>query len=190
MILLLLPLGVSVCYHSRGAEIYLIAGLLRFKLFPREKKAEKPKKEQKSKEKTAPAEKTEEKNTGGSLTDFLPLVETAFDFLSDFRRKLRVKTLILHVALAGGDPDTLALNYGKANALLGNLDPFLERFFVIKKKDLRVGCDFIGDEMLVYADVKVDITLGRILVLVLRYGLRALKQLINLSNLRKGGGLT
>ena len=190
VILLLLPLGARVRFDSGGTEIFLIAGWIRVKLFPREKKTEKPKKEQKNQEKAATVNKTQEKNSGGSLTDFLPLVQTALDFLSDFRRKLRVKILILHITLAGGDPDTLALNYGKANALLGNLDPFLERFFTIRKKDLRISCDFIGEETLIYFDAKITITLGRIFYLALRYGIRALGQFIHIINLRKGGGLT
>ena len=82
VILLLLPLGVRVRFDSGGAKIFLIAGWIRVKLFPREKKTEKPKKEQKNQENATTVNKTQEKNSGGSLTDFLPLVQTALDFLS------------------------------------------------------------------------------------------------------------
>ena len=79
-----------------------------------------------------------EKKKGGKVTDFLPLVKVALDFLGDFRRKLRIKHLELQLCMAGDDPCDLALNYGKAWAAVGNLIPQLERFFVIKKRDFSV----------------------------------------------------
>ena len=188
-LILLLPLGVRFRYDDQGAQGFLLIGIFPIRLFPKKSKGEKTEKKETVKKEQATT-KTESAKSGGSLTDFLPLVQTALDFLSDFRRKIRVRKLVLHITLAGGDPDALALNYGKANALLGNLDPFLERFFVIRKKDIGFGCDFICDETLVFADVVIDITVGRLLWLLLRYGIRALKQLFQISNLRKGGGLT
>ena len=44
--------------------------------------------------------------------------------------------------LGGGDPCDLAINYGKAWAALGNLWSRLEQFFVIKKRDVEIQCDF------------------------------------------------
>lgn len=205
-LLAILPLGVSVQYDSDGPLVRIIAGLLRLQVFPaKKKKKPKDKKEKKGKtpkeETAAPQEadqaappkkeatpaKTDEPKKGGSITDFIPLVWTVLDFLVDFRRKLRVNRLELNLVMAGGDPCDLATNYGKAWAALGNLWPRLEEWFVIKKRDVRIQCDFEGDQTLVTARLDITITLGRILSLGVRYGIRAIKELIQIKNKGKGG---
>jgi len=89
--------------------------------------------------------------------------------------------------MGGDDPSALAINYGRAWAALGNLMPQLERFFVIKKRDLEVECDFTSDKTLIYAKADVTITVARTIHLLSRYGIRVLKDLLNLRKLRKGG---
>ena len=64
---------------------------------------------------------------GGPVTDFLPLVQTALDLLNAFRKKLRINHLYLKLIMASDDPCDLVVNYGKANAAMGNLLPLLER---------------------------------------------------------------
>jgi hypothetical protein len=202
-LLAILPLGVNLKYDAEGALVRLILGPIRIKLFPAKPKdnKEKPKKEKKSKgqkaEKAA-AEKVsmppkpeippkEEPRTGGSWTDFLPLVKTVLDFLGDFRRKLRVDHLELKLVMAGDDPCDLAVNYGRAWAAVGNLMPQLEKIFVIKKRDVEVECDFTATETLVTARLDLTITLGRLLAAVVRFAIRALKQFLEIKNKRKGG---
>lgn len=199
-----LPLGVSVKYDSGGPLVRLLAGPGKLTLYPRPKK--KPKPEKKTSEKPAEPEKPKQEEPkppqppkeeapkpqekGGSLLDFLPLVKTALDLLGDFRRKLRVKNLELKLILAGNDPCDLAVNYGRTNAAMGNLLPQLERLFVIKKRDIQVECDFTASETLVIARLDVTITLGRLLSLGVRYGLRALKEFLTIKKKRKGGAVT
>lgn len=190
VLLAVLPLGASVKYDSGGVLVRLIAGPARITLFPRKKRDKKEKKPKKQEEK--PALKTEaapREQTGGKLTDFLPLVQVALDFLGDFRRKLRVNRLEMKIIMAGGDPCDLAVNYGRAWAALGNLVPLLERCFVIKKRDLEVECDFVAEETLIYARLDLTITLGRILSLAVRYGIRALREFLKIMKLRKGGAV-
>lgn len=185
-LLAVLPLGVRFQYDSSGAVLCILAGPLRFRVFPSKKeksKKEKPKKEKKpSKEAKSGAKKK-----GGNLKDFMPLVQTALDFLGDFRRKLRVRRLELNLILGGGDPCDLAINYGKAWAALGNLWPRLEQIFVIKKRDVEIQCDFEASQTLVTACVEVTITLGRLLALAVIYGIRVMKEFMKLKNIRKGG---
>lgn len=204
VLLAALPLGVSVKYDSGGPLVRLLAGPGKLTLYPRPKK--KPKPEKKAPEKPAKPEKpkqeepkppqppkeeaTKPKEKGGRALDFLPLVKTALDLLGDFRRKLRVKNLELKLILAGNDPCDLAVNYGRANAAMGNLLPQLERLFVIKKRDIQVECDFTASETLVIARLDVTITLGRLLSLGVRYGLRALKEFLTIKKKRKGGAVT
>lgn len=189
-LLAILPLGVSVMYNTDGPLVRLIAGPVRLTLFPTKKKdkKEKPKKEKPKKEAQAgEKKKAEPSKKGGSFKDFLPLVQLALQFLGDFRRKLRVKRLELKLIMAGGDPCDLALNYGKAWAAVGNLMPHLENLFVIKKRDVEVECDFTASDTLIFVHLDITITLGRLLALVVVYGIRALKEFFNIINKRKGG---
>lgn len=187
--LALLPLGVSARYDALGPVVRLIAGPLRIRLYPRKKKDKKPKQE---KEKKQPARQpsqaaAQEEKKGGSWKDFLPLIQVALDFLGDFRKKLRIDRLEVKLILAGDDPADLAVNYGRAWTALGNLWPRLEDLFVIRKRDVQVECDFTSDETVIFARADMTITLGRMLVLGVRYGIRALKEFMKLRNQSKGG---
>ena len=189
-LLAILPLGVSVLYHENGPLVRLIAGPVRLTLFPKKKKdkKEKPKKEKPEKEvKTGGQKGKVSPKKGGSFADFMPLVQLALNFLGDFRRKLRVKRLEMKLIMAGGDPCDLAINYGKAWAAVGNLMPHLENLFVIKKRNVEVECDFTANETLIFLHLDITITLGRLLALVVVYGIRAVKEFLNLTNQRKGG---
>ena len=211
-LLAVLPLGVSVRYDEGGAVVRVIAGPVRITLFPRPKKDKKPKKEKKSKEKSArepaqqPAEqpeaaptaapkaepvKTEPKEkskaSGGSITDFLPLVQIALDMLGAFRRRLRLNRLELKLIMAADDPCDLAVNYGRAWAAVGNLMPRLERVFVIQKRNIEVECDFEATQTKIIARLDLTITLGRILATVVVYGVKALVEFLKIKNKRKGG---
>ena len=201
-LLAILPLGVRVCYDSAGPLVKVVLGPVKIKVYPRPKKTEKPKKETKKQPEAAPApeeahlpkppqppaSKTPpKKEKGGSLKDFLPFVKLGLDFLGDFRRKLRVKQLYLRLILAGEDPCDLAVNYGKTWTAVGNLLPVLERWFVIKKKDVEVECDFTASETLVVARLEITMTLGRLLSLAAVYAVRGLKEFIVFRNKRKGG---
>ncbi len=173
-----IPLGVGICYDEDGVKASVIASFLHITVFPRKKK--KPKEEKKKEPKKAkkakkPAPDKQEKpkeKKGGSITKFLPFVKEAFHFLGDFRRKLRVNKLDLAVTLAGGDPADLAVNYSRAWAALGNLQPQLNRFFVIKKQNFQVNCDFCQEKTLILLDMEITITLGRLLGLAAKYGWR------------------
>ena len=137
-----------------------------------------------------PAEpKPETKEQGGSILDFLPLVKTLFDFLGDFRRKLRLDNLQLKLIMAGGAPYTLAMNYGKAWAAVGNLLPKLEQWFVIRKRDIEVECDFVATKTTVIAHLDLTITLGRLLAAVFKFLFKALIKFLQIKKKRKGGAI-
>lgn len=206
-LLAVLPVGVSVKYDSDGPLVRLIVGPIKMTLFPRPKKEKKPKIEKKKAENQtetpepvkkqaqtnagpSPAEKPkEQKKSGGKLTDFLPLVRTALDFLGDFRRKLRVDLLELKLVMAAEDPCDLAVNYGRAWAAVGNLMPKLEKFLVIKKRNVEVECDFEAGETLVTARLELTITVGRLLAAVFKFAFRALIQFLKIMKNRKGGAV-
>ena len=92
--------------------------------------------------------------------------------------------------LAGDDPCDLALNYGRAWTALGNLMPTIERYFVVKKRDLEVECDFTSQSTLIYARVDLTITVGRGLSLGAWHGFRLMREYFRIMNQRKGGAKT
>ena len=200
------PIGAKFRYDADGIFLAVIIGPFRLTLLPKKKNEKKPKKEKKPKEKTnnqKKAEKKEEyqtdpgpkpsdkpaetKKKGGPITDFLPLVNVVLKFLNDFRRKIRIDHLDVKVILAGEDPCDLAVNYGRAWAAVGNLLPRLERFLVIRKRNIDVECDFTADETLINAGLELTITIGRVLSIVALLLFRAVKELIKILIKRKGG---
>ena len=200
VLLAVLPLGVSARYNAGGLLVKVIAGPVRITVFPLRKKGKKKPEKTETPEKPAvepapqnppappkPKEEPSGQEKGGSILDFWPLVQIALDFLGDFRRKLRLDNLELKLILAGGDPASLAINYGRTWAAVGNLMPHLDRLFVIKKRDIEVDCDFTGTETLVIARLDLTITLGRILSLAVVYAIRAIKEFLNIKKKRKGG---
>ena len=128
-----------------------------------------------------------EPEKGGSWTDFLSLIPIVLDFLSDFRRKLRVNRLELKLVMASGDPCDLAINYGRAWTAVGNLMPQLERFLHIQKRDVEVECDFTASETKVTARLDLTVTLGRLLAAVIKFAFRALVEYLKITKKRKGG---
>lgn len=178
----ILPVGIRGVYRESEAGAWLLIGPLQFRLYPAKPKAKKNKASSHSK-------KEGRKNTqkGGSLSDFNPIVKTVLDFLEQLRRKIWVRNLELKVILAGDDPCNLAVNYGRAWAALGGLMPQLDRFLVIRKRNVEVECDFVAESTRVYARVDAVLTVARALYLGTRYGMKIIKEFLKLKKLRKGG---
>ena len=197
VLLAILPLGASVLYDADGPRVRIVAGPLKLQVFPMKKKAkkskrkkDKPKKEKKPKivhEPGEPGAKKEPEKKGGSWKDFLPFVRVGLDLLNDLRRKLRVDHLKLHLTMAADDPCDLAVNYGRMNASLAGLLTQLERFLVIKKRDVHIDCDFTASETVILARLDLTITLGRILAIAVVYGVRALITYLKFKKQREGG---
>lgn len=199
LVLAWIPLGIRVNYDEAGFEARVIAGPVTITLFPRKKRKKKPKTTDSSEktteettkassEKKRPKTETTDKDepgmqSGGSLERFVPWIRLGLDFLGDLQRKIRLDNLYLHVVLAGDDPCDLAVNYGRAWAVVGDLLPKLEQVFVIGKRDIQVNCDFAAEKITVAARGDMRITLGRTLCLGVIYGIRALKIILK----RKGG---
>lgn len=187
------PLGVRLRYDEDGPLAAVLLGRLPIVLYPvpgwlkkltsREKKdGEKKPKKEKPKKEEPPKDTVGEAPQGGSWKKFLPLVRLGLHFLGDFRRKLRVNRLVLRLTLAGDDPCDLAVNYGRAWAAVGNLLAAMQRAFVIQKRDVEVQCDFLGEETKVVFAMDLTITLGRILGLLVKYGIRAVAILLKMKN--------
>ena len=191
-----LPLGVSFRYGADGAVLRALVGPAQWKVFPAKKKDPKPKKEKKPKKTKPKPQKTatkkaaspqKPKEKAGPISDFLPLVYVALDLLADFPRLFRIHRLDANVILAGSDPADLGENYGKACAALGNLWPRLEEIFVIRRRDIKMQCDFESTETKISARVDISVTIGRLLGFTLRHGTKALREFLKIMKKRKGG---
>ena len=185
-----LPVGIRLIYHEDGLFLSLLVGVLKIKLYPVETNKKEKKENLKQKKTTTSTAKkvsSKEPKKGGKLTDFFPLVEIALKFLGGLRRKLRISNLEMSLVMAADDPCDLAVNYGKAWAAVGNLLPLLEQIFVIKKRNIQVQCDFTGDHIRICFRGDVTITVGRLLSLVVVYGVKALREYLSIMKLRKGG---
>lgn len=176
-----IPVGAAVDYQDEALAVRAKIGPFGIQILPkREKKAKKSAKSTQKNDKKASAEakKSEKKPSAflsgdvGALFDLLRLV---CDTLGNLRRKIRVELLVLHVTYGGDDPAQAAINYGRSWAVIGALNPYLERLFVIKKRDIRPILDYNTDKLQINAHLTVTITIGRVLALALRAGVGFLK---------------
>lgn len=185
-LLLVLPLGMSAIYDEDGGRISLIAGFLRFPVYP-SNKSKKNTKKATEQIKTENIAKPKSNKNAGPISDFYPFITLVLDFLCDFRRKLRVDMFMLHITLAGGDPADLAQNYGKTWAAVGSFWPAFNRFLVIKKQDVNIQCDFEGNKTIISARLDLTLTVGRLLFMVIRHGTKGLKEFFRFRKKRNGG---
>lgn len=182
LIALFLPVGIRFRYNAEGVLLKLVLGPVRWRLYPRKKKCpkeekEKPKKKVKQKEKSKKTEekKTEEQKKGGTIRPLLQYVPLGMEFLGDIRRSILMRKLELFVNLAGDDPCDLAILYGTAWGAIEAVRPMMHNAFRIRKEDVQVFCDFTAESTEVYVDTEIVACPARLLVIVLRYGWRALE---------------
>lgn len=191
-LLAVFPLGICLKYQQPGLRAWVLIGPVRIRVYPAKQEQDEQKekiRKDSSKPKGAASETEAQTQTdsGGSWTDFIPLLGTAWDFLGDLRRKIRVRYLKLHVILAEEDPCDLAINYGRMNAALAGILAQLHRLFSIRRQDVRLQCDFDAEQTVVDAELSVTITLGRAVCLLARYGVRGLKTYYSMKKQQEGG---
>lgn len=182
LLLLLLPVGVLLCYDENGATLSAVAGPIRIRLLSRAKRTGKvrralwkrvaPKAKDRHRSETAVRPRT----LGGKLKDFLPFVRLAASAARDARRKLVLKRCRIHMVVGGKDPADAAIAYGTAWAAVGAATPILQSVFCVKKQEVAVDCDFEAEETTVTAQLQITIRVGQSLWLLLRYGVRLWRQ--------------
>ena len=181
----LLPIGIYAAYDRDGAVAFLTVGPFRLRLYPKQSSGTK----QKSRSSKADASNTKgfQNRQSGSLADFRDIAQLVLNFLSDFRRKLRIKNLEFKLILAGDDPCDLSVNYGRACAALGAFKPHVERLFVIKKQNIEIECDFLSEQTFVEARIDMTITACRLLWIIINHGLPCLRKYNQIIKRVKGG---
>ena len=184
ILLVLIPIGIRLVYSQQGPMAWPLVGPIRFRLLG---KSEKQKVSSGETSDSLNKQKKMQNKSGGSLTDFIPLAGQVLKILNHLRRKLRVDLFEFKLALAGSDPCDLAVNYGRTWAGIGNLVPFMEQYFNIKKRDIDVQCDFTADKIMVYVRLDISITVGRLIAFIVKHGIGFLRELLKTTNKRKGG---
>ena len=202
----IIPLGASVRFDGDGFRAAVIAGPVKIQLFPRTKKKSEPKAKEteanaaqavpvtneeqlpEGKPEGAPEKKLGKPKDGGSLLDFLPLLDVAMDMLASLVGRLRVNYLQLRLTLAGDDPCDLAVNYGRAQAAGATLLAKLNEWLIIQKQDVGIACDFTANETKIVARLDLTITVGRALAWAVGYGLKGLITFLKIKKQREKGG--
>ena len=184
------PVGLVAVYRENGLELAVRLGFLKFKLDPdgtalRDLIVPVLEKEVEVFATTVKAKVSHEK--GGKLSDLVPLLKALWHLLGDLRRKVQVKQLDMNLVLAGEDPCTLALNYGKVWAAVGNITALLESFLVIKKRNIQVNADFLGDTTRVYLKLYANMTIARLFGLLMHFGLPLREEYNKFLNPNEGG---
>jgi len=156
ILLALLRFGFIAEYSEAGFEMWVKAGFLRIRLKEKEKKKKPKKKKEKKPGKKGP----------GSLSAFLDILGAVKKALGRLRRKLLIKQLTLYYTSASDDPSKTALQFGTANAVFGAIIPVLERYFRIKRRDLRAAADFDAKENGIYAKIVVSIAVWEVIYIV------------------------
>ena len=187
VLLAVLPVGLNATYNSDGALAYLYFGVLRFRIYPKDNSKKKRNSNQLENFETV---KKNRQKSGGNLSDFYELLKLVFELLSDFRKKLIIKNLKLKWILCGGDPCDLSINYGRSCAAIGSILPHLERFFVIKNRDVEVECSFTAEQTLIDANVDMKIMLCQLLYLLGRHGFIRFKKYNHIFKKIKGGTIS
>lgn len=187
------PLGAFLRYDQDGLKIKLVAGPVRFNVYPfperKRAKPQKKKKKQPSEQQAAPQPKPEE-NKGGRLQDFYPFLQLGLRFMKELRKKLCINHLVLRLTLAGDDPCDLAVAYGRTWAALGSLMPVLERFFNIRKRTVDVQCDFSGEDILLETQTELTLRIYQLVQMTAVYGYLVIKEFLQMKKKRKGGTVT
>ena len=183
-----IPVGVFLTYDAKGLDYRICIGPVRFKLKGKKKDKESTPKLKKDVSRiTKKAKDAVTKKDGGDLSQFKPLLQAIVDLLADLRRKIRVKKMELDLIMGGDDPCSLALNYGRAWAAVGNLVPLLEQIFTIKKRNVQVHCDFTSQSTKVYLRLYLTMALFRLVSLLVKYGVPLYREYEEITKTDEGG---
>ena len=166
VLLSLLRLGGQARYSAKGMEIKLLVGPFRFLLYPR-KKREKKKKQGKH------PDDGKKVQLGGSVELFQELLPLLLEAAGYVKQKIRIDHIFLDLIIAAEDPAKAAVAFGGTNALLGMILPPIENNFNVKERNIRTQVDFQRRKPELSINAAFTMTMGQLMVLAVRYGLKA-----------------
>ncbi len=182
-----LRIGVRGEYREGRAAAWARLGPLRLRIYPlREKKQEKRPGRKKSPEPPPQGGKGPGPGQWEGALDYLrALLPLAREVAGQFRRKLRVDTLVLELQVGADDPGEAALRYGQANALVGAAWGALEESFQIRDGRASVRADLTGGGTRLRGEVALSLKLGQALWLGIHFGWKGLRQVLHVKKRRE-----
>ena len=182
--------GIKVIYDADGLRVALFAGWIKFRLYP-EFDGKKLVSLVPKKEKITDTKKKDQQGAkptpGGAYETFISYVRFVAEILSDFKKKLVIKELELKLTLASEDPFNLALGYGAAWTAASNLTALMERAFTVKKQNVAVNHDFLGNQLRLLARLHISIPLRHLGLLGIKHLIRYFTKVKKISTTKKDG---
>ena len=167
-VVLLLRVGVQVEYGRPMLSVWVWLGPRHIQLIPAKKRKST---NQKKAVKTGTGKPRQKGETVELIRAFLPLVLRTISRLCG---KLRVDKLELVLTAGAEDPGDAALQYGRANALLGSLwQPIVTACHVVDGH-ARVDVDFEAAKPEIYLFASLSLRVGQLLVLAVVFAVQAL----------------
>lgn len=174
----LIRIGGRVSYGAAGLFVTVLRGPFKIQVLPareRPQKGKKPKRETKPKKEKKPKEKKPKpEGQPGTLPRLMKLLPVVGEACGALKRKVRIDDLELELIWGGGDPASVALGYGQANAVLGILWPIFDHNFKVKRHSFQIGLDYERREPAVEVRAAVTLTVGQMFALGTHYGAKAL----------------
>jgi len=177
VLLLATRISVTVQYDSSGVRVIAGFGLLRMKVYPKEKKEKRVRREKKKKEK--PEKEPHEK--GGTVDKLKAGLSIVGPILEQVKRRLVISELTLHYTVSMPDAAMTALAYGGAHAAASQILPMIRGQLRVKREDVQIHACFAEPADTVFVRVKISISVWGALSL----GLFALKKVRESGLLKK-----
>lgn len=173
----LIRVGIRAEYDIQQLSVRLRVGLLSLRVYPlrikkikKEKKVPaRPKRQKKQMEPDAKGNVFQDK-----LSLLRSLLPVALRAAGRLRQKISIDLLEIYILLAGGDPASVAVAFGSANAIIGMVLPLLEQNFHIRQRDIRTAADFQRAHSEVRAKVSLSLTVGQGVAFALYFGWQSL----------------
>lgn len=185
----LIPVGILVGYEQGEAWLSIVFGFVRFPVYPRKHKANNSRFAKKQKNGKFQSHARSKKKRR-DLNEYLPLVQLVFDFLRDFRTKLRINDLQFKAVLAGDDPCDLSISYGRVWAARSCLEPCLEHYFSINNRCIEIACNYTADTTYIRGYINMTLTISQIILIAAYHGVRVLRKYYKITNKAKDGAVS
>ena len=184
VLLAMTPIRLLIAYSLQDISIKLKVGFFTFTVLPRKEKT-KQKKNDKPKRQASASGKKSAKTQKTSIQDYLPVLKHVLDLLARLHSKLIIRRLDFLLILAGDDPCDLAVQYGRAQGVFAALMAQLENGFRIRKRNVRIECDFTAQETILDGFADISISFGKLLFLAVKYGVLILRECFAIMNNKK-----
>lgn len=186
VLLAMMPVRIIIGYSMQVVSLRLRVGLVTFPILPRKTKRNKrAKDENKIKKSTARKDDQSEKKQKRTIKEYLPILRVVLDLLTRLHSKLVMKQLKFRLVLSGDDPCDLAVLYGRTQAAAAILLGQIESAFNIKKRDVRIECDFAAETTLLEGFADISVMFGKLLYLAVKYGTTILREYLALLKNKK-----